>query len=130
MGLFAGLEQNNTHFSLSADIGGATSPGSLTAHTTATITAPGTSLIAKRACMAVSRLPIAGCLSSSVVMLTACHTDLHAEIFGSMSEHPPPFRLVGAVSLSSAITHMAGSVAVGVSAMGCVGYVNPLDPAR
>lgn len=63
-------------------------------------------------------------------MLTVCHTGLHAEIFGSMPKHPPPSCLVGAVSLSSAITHMAGSVVVGVSARGCVGYVNPLDPAR
>lgn len=80
--------------------------------------------------MAVSRLPLAGCLNFSVVMLTVCHTGLHAEIFESMPKHPPPSCLMGAVSLSSVVVHMAGSVAVGVNAIGHVGYLNPLAPAR
>ncbi len=80
--------------------------------------------------MAVSRLPLAGCLNPSLVMLTVCHTGLRAELFGSMPKHPPPSCLVGAVSLSSAVTHLTGSVAVGVSAVGHVSYVNPPGPAR
>lgn len=39
-------------------------------------------------------------------MLMACRTGLRAELFVRMSKHPPPSCLVGAVSLSSAITHM------------------------